>query len=200
MPARRDTQMEASRLRFLSPLQTVEDQSLVWGIRCHSCTGREGLPPSWKLSYKAFGFAIYPRTSVLFRSTGRTELQTLLCHSPMGNAPSGVVDAIRRSPLHRSSNREVDSSYASPCIPLNCRKRSYCEFRRRGKASRRCLCPGEHHPLELFCLSCRALRINDLQRKVSKLLDKSKVLTIARYNSGSNRATAEGNQDIIEQA
>jgi len=52
----------------------------------------------------------------------------------------------------------------------------------------------------LFCLSCRALRINDLQRKVSKLLDKSKVLTIACYNSGSNRATAEGNQDIIEQA
>src|SRR4029453_10246212 len=90
MPARRDTQMEASRLRFLSPLQTVEDQSLVWGIRCHSCTGREGLPPSWKLSYKAFGFALYPRTSVLFRSTGRTELQTLLCHSPVRNAPAGL--------------------------------------------------------------------------------------------------------------
>src|SRR5678816_89649 len=90
MPARRDTQMEASRLRFLSPLQTVEDQSLVWGIRCHSCTGREGLPPSWKLSYKAFGFAIYPRTSVLFRSTGRTELQPLFCHSPAGHAPSGL--------------------------------------------------------------------------------------------------------------
>ena len=23
-----------------------------WGIRCHSCTGREGLTPSWQLSYK----------------------------------------------------------------------------------------------------------------------------------------------------
>ena len=73
-------------------------------------------------------------------------------------------------------------------------------LRRRGEASRRCPYPGEHHLLGLFCLSCRALRINDLQRKVSKLLDKSKVLTIARYNSGSHRATAEGNQDIIEQA
>jgi 16S rRNA (guanine(527)-N(7))-methyltransferase RsmG len=101
---------------------------------------------------------------------------------------------------HRFSNQEVDSSYASPCVPLSCRKQSCYGLRRRGEASRRCPYPGEHHLLGLFCLSCRALRINDLQRKVSKLLDKSKVLTIARYNSGSNRATAEGNQDIIEQA
>ena len=62
------------------------------------------------------------------------------------------------------------------------------------------VCSGVSHLHGLFCLSCRALRINDLQRKVSKLLDKSKVLTIACYNSGSNRATAEGHQDIIEQA
>src|SRR5712691_6920068 len=52
MLARRDTRREASRLRHLSPLQTLEDQSQTWGIRCHSCTWREGLPPSWKLSYK----------------------------------------------------------------------------------------------------------------------------------------------------
>src|SRR3989337_1660006 len=52
MLARRDTRREASRLRHLSPLQTLEDQSQTWGIRCHSCTGREGLTPSWKLSYK----------------------------------------------------------------------------------------------------------------------------------------------------
>jgi hypothetical protein len=114
--------------------------------------------------------------------------------------PPGLWRPLDVAPLHRSSNREADSSYASPCIPLSCRKRSCCELRRREEASRRCLCPGEHHLLELFCLSCRALRINDLQRKVSKLLDKSKVLTIACYNSGSNRATAEGHQDIIEQA
>src|SRR5262249_23919890 len=50
--ARRDTRREAARLRRLSPLQTLENQSQIWGIRCHSCTGREGLPPSWKLSYK----------------------------------------------------------------------------------------------------------------------------------------------------
>src|SRR3989442_14709214 len=54
MFARRDTQMEASRFRRLSPLQTLKDQSRTWGIRCHSCTGREGLPPSWKLSYKTY--------------------------------------------------------------------------------------------------------------------------------------------------
>ena len=52
MLARRDTRREAARLRRLSPLQTLENQSQTWGIRCHSCTGREGLPPSWKLSYK----------------------------------------------------------------------------------------------------------------------------------------------------
>src|SRR5215468_10226152 len=52
MLARRDTRREAARLRRFSPLQTLENQSQTWGIRCHSCTGREGLPPSWKLSYK----------------------------------------------------------------------------------------------------------------------------------------------------
>src|SRR5215510_16580788 len=54
MLARRDTRREATRLRRLSPLQTLENQSQIWGIRCHSCTGREGLPPSWKLSYKTY--------------------------------------------------------------------------------------------------------------------------------------------------
>src|SRR5215467_12339405 len=54
MLARRDTRLEAARLRRLSPLQTFEDQSQTWGIRCHSCTGREGLAPSWKLSYKTY--------------------------------------------------------------------------------------------------------------------------------------------------
>ena len=48
IPARRDTRIEAPRLRRLSPLQTLEDQSQVWGIGCHSCTWREGLAPSWK--------------------------------------------------------------------------------------------------------------------------------------------------------
>src|SRR5712691_2461045 len=35
MPARRDTRIEASRLRRLSPLQALENQSQTWGIRCH---------------------------------------------------------------------------------------------------------------------------------------------------------------------
>src|SRR6516162_9129859 len=54
MLAGRDTRMEAARLRRLSPLQPLEDQSQTWGIRCHSCTGREGLSPSWQLSYKTY--------------------------------------------------------------------------------------------------------------------------------------------------
>src|SRR6266851_3317973 len=54
MLARRDTRLEAARLRRLSPLQTFEDQSQTWGIRCHSCTWREGFAPSWKLSYKTY--------------------------------------------------------------------------------------------------------------------------------------------------
>src|SRR5215475_14329372 len=52
MLARRDTRREAARLRRLSPLQTLENQSQIWGILCNPCTGKEGLPPSWKLSYK----------------------------------------------------------------------------------------------------------------------------------------------------
>src|SRR5215216_4609239 len=72
MLARRDTRREAARLRLLSPLQTLEDQSQTWGICCHSCTGREGLPPSWQLSYKTYVFAVYPRTKGLFQPTDRT--------------------------------------------------------------------------------------------------------------------------------
>ena len=62
---------------------------------------------------------------------------------------------------HRSSNREADSSYASPCIPLNCKKRSCYELRRRGEASRHCPYPGAHHPLGHSSLSCGACRFDD---------------------------------------
>src|SRR5215471_14265353 len=54
MPARRDTRREAARVRRLSPLQTVEDQSQAWGICCHSCTWREGLAPSWRTELHSF--------------------------------------------------------------------------------------------------------------------------------------------------
>src|SRR5215468_12311638 len=54
MPARRDTRIEASKVRRLSPLQTVEDQSQVWGIRCHSCTWREGFAPSWQTELQGY--------------------------------------------------------------------------------------------------------------------------------------------------
>src|SRR5215470_7794661 len=54
MLARRDTRREAARVRRLSPLQTVEDQSQAWGICCHSCTWREGLTPSWRTELHSF--------------------------------------------------------------------------------------------------------------------------------------------------
>src|SRR4029450_14116054 len=73
MLARRDTQREAARLRHLSPLQTLEAQSQTWGIHCHSCTLREGLSPSWPLSYKTYVVAVYPRIQVLFQPTDRTD-------------------------------------------------------------------------------------------------------------------------------
>src|SRR5262245_50821592 len=82
MLARRDTQSEASRVRRLSPLQTVEDQSQAWGLCCHSCTWREGLAPSWKLSYTAFGCTVLPRPSVLFRPTDRTSTNAVLMCQP----------------------------------------------------------------------------------------------------------------------
>src|SRR6266571_5296945 len=54
MLARRDTRREAARVRRLSPLQTVEDQSQAWGIGCHSCTWREGFAPSWRTELHSF--------------------------------------------------------------------------------------------------------------------------------------------------
>src|SRR5882762_7820683 len=89
MLARRDTRSEASRLRHLSPLQTFEDQSQTWGIRGHSCTGREGLPPSWQLSYKTYvlRFTREPRFSFNQRIArilmSHAEYQIMPSHAPI---------------------------------------------------------------------------------------------------------------------
>src|SRR6266436_10229827 len=89
MPAGRDTRIEASRLRRLSPLQTLEDQSQTWGIRCHSCTWREGLAPSWKLRCKIHDLAVCPEASASFRPTDRT-LQSMdrSLHPPLLQNPA----------------------------------------------------------------------------------------------------------------
>src|SRR5215470_14118806 len=83
MPARRDTRTKATRLRRLSPLQTVEDQSQVWGIRCHSCTERKGLAPLWNTelqgSYLPRGL---PGSSASFRPTDRTSTKAVLMVQP----------------------------------------------------------------------------------------------------------------------
>src|SRR5918912_3805296 len=60
MLARRDTRREAARVRRLSPLQTVEDQSQAWGICLHSCTWREGLAPSWKTELQSASLCDLP--------------------------------------------------------------------------------------------------------------------------------------------
>src|SRR5215510_10801881 len=100
MLARRDTRMKASRFRRLSPLQTFEDQSQVWGIRCHSCTGREGLAPSWNTELQSFALCGLPEDNVLFRPTGHTgrsvtqqgqrELPTLIAPLPMLAPPRSL--------------------------------------------------------------------------------------------------------------
>ncbi len=53
MPAKRDTRIEASRLRILSPHQTVENQSLAWGYAVTPALEGRGLHPHGELSYEA---------------------------------------------------------------------------------------------------------------------------------------------------
>src|SRR5712671_3017130 len=96
MLARRDTRREASRLRPLSPLQTLEDQSRTWGIRCHSCTGREGLPPSWKLSYKTYVLRLTRESRFSFN---QRIARILMSHAKRGMtavAPGGHCARARR--------------------------------------------------------------------------------------------------------
>src|SRR5262245_38083832 len=91
MLAGRDTRMEASRLRRLSPLQPLEDQSPSWGIRCHSCTGREGLSPSWQLSYKTYvlRFTREPRFSFNQRIARSLSSRTASARWHYGPDPAG---------------------------------------------------------------------------------------------------------------
>src|SRR5215470_11918342 len=77
MPARRDTRHEAARVRRLSPLQPLEDQSLGWGIRCHSCTWREGLAPSWKAELRGSSFTSRSSWKPEFPFDQRVALQFL---------------------------------------------------------------------------------------------------------------------------
>src|SRR5215470_16960557 len=74
MLARRDTWIEAPRLRRLSPLQAIEDQSQVWGIRCHSCTWREGFAPSWQIELQGSYFPRGLPGSFCFLSTNGSHL------------------------------------------------------------------------------------------------------------------------------
>src|SRR5437870_6550132 len=102
MLARRDTRREASRLRPLSPLQTLKDQSRTWGIRCHSCTGREGLPPSWKLSYKTY--------VLRFTRESRFSFNQRIARILMSYPKLRII-----SPIHQESlSRDTTASRASP--------------------------------------------------------------------------------------
>src|SRR5256885_8504481 len=88
MPARQDTRREAARVRRLSPLQTVEDQSQAWGIRCHSCTWREGFAPSWKTELQG---SYLPRGlpgSLGFLSTNGSHLDVRRIDHPVPLCPT----------------------------------------------------------------------------------------------------------------
>jgi hypothetical protein len=72
-PARRDTRHEAARLRFFPRFRPLRTSRGSGGYAGTPAPGGRDLHPHGKLSYKALSFAIFPRTSVLFRSTDRTE-------------------------------------------------------------------------------------------------------------------------------
>src|ERR1700745_1738487 len=86
MLARRDTRREAARLRRLSPLETRENQSQIWVIRCPSCTGREGLPPSWKLSYKTYVLRFTRESRFSFN---QRIARILMCYRQVGTCQEG---------------------------------------------------------------------------------------------------------------
>src|SRR5262245_14477836 len=94
MLARRDTWIEASRVRRFSPLQSLEDQSQAWGRCCHFCTGREGLAPSWNTELQSLALCGLSEDSVLFRPTGHTgrtvtqrALSTIIAPPPVPAPP-----------------------------------------------------------------------------------------------------------------
>src|SRR5215467_5378029 len=97
MLARRDTQIEASRLRHLSPLQPLEDQSQTWGIRCHSCTRREGLAPSWQLSYKTYVLRFTRESKFSFN---QRIARTLPSYSHALHTSRRYLHLVRTHPVH----------------------------------------------------------------------------------------------------
>src|SRR4051794_18171747 len=116
MPARRDTRREAARVRRLSPLQTVEDQSQAWGIRCHSCTWREGFAPSWKTELQG---SYLPRGlpgSLGFLSTNGSHLDVRRIDHPVAlRAPSERLDASRRT----INNAACGLNHPAPLVALH---------------------------------------------------------------------------------
>src|SRR5215472_6740731 len=99
MLARRDTRREATRLRRLSSLQTVEDQSQVWGIRCHSCTWREGFAPSWQTELQGYYVPRGLPGSFSFLSTNGSHLHECRIDLPAAGREH-LVDPLKRAKHH----------------------------------------------------------------------------------------------------
>src|SRR5215813_14745920 len=97
MLARRDTRREAARVRRLSPLQTVEDQSQAWGIGCHSCTWREGFAPSWRTELHSFWLCGLPEDLGPLSTNGSHLNVRGVDHSAALRAPLECLDACRRA-------------------------------------------------------------------------------------------------------
>src|ERR1700754_2550380 len=109
MPARRDTRYEAARVRRLSPLQTVEDQSQAWGICCHSCTWREGFAPSWQTELQGSYLPCGLPGSLGFLSTNGSHFHKRGIDLPAAGCQHGV-DPIERAEHH--TVRHVDQAPA----------------------------------------------------------------------------------------
>src|SRR5262247_3402708 len=108
MPARRDTRHEATRVRRLSPLQTVEDQSLAWGICCHSCTWREGFAPSWNTELQGSDLPCGLPGSRSFLSTNGSHLHKRGIDLP-ATRPQDLLD-----PLHGAKHHTVFHARDTP--------------------------------------------------------------------------------------
>src|SRR5262249_42071723 len=121
MLARRDTRTEAARVRRLSPLQTVEDQSQAWGLCCHSCTWREGFAPSWQTelqgSYLPCGL---PGSRASFQPTGRTSMNAVLMVQPHADNTCSTASSVPNTTRCLTLTRRRLRVALMTCAERNC--------------------------------------------------------------------------------
>src|SRR5438132_12747832 len=116
MPARRDTRLEAARVRRLAPLQTAEDQSRAWGLCCHSYTWREGFAPLWRTELQGGSSPRGLPGSQSFLSTNGSHLNVGRVDDPSAlRAASERLHACRRA-IH---NAAFGLDHTPPLVALD---------------------------------------------------------------------------------